>query len=121
MRQLTEPPWRRREREEKKQRLGKAKLLSTEFAEAQVMHWYPGLSLRSGWDRHTRDGTIPWKMFWLYFRLLPRISAAARLNHLEAISMAIANAMVNPNKERARAEELKTSVSEMRAFAQGAD
>lgn len=83
-----------------------------------MLHWYPALNLRAGWGRFTNDGTIPWKLFWLYYRQLPRVVAGERLNLIEAFSMNIRMAFTNGKKDPKAAAEIKAELRRLQQFAE---
>jgi hypothetical protein len=83
----------------------------------QMAHWCPSIPLRTGWSRYTLDGSIPWKLFWVYYRQIPRISAMAKLHDMEAVVNGIAVALSDP-KDTRKVDKL---VAGLRAEAEGED
>ncbi len=50
---------------------------------------YPGLFAAPGrWP--TRDGCIPWRIFWLFLRAIPALEAAEQLEAIHTTATAIA-------------------------------
>ncbi len=82
--------------------------VNTAFAVALFLRVYGPQTLRGpGWP--TRDGVIPWQMFWLLYCQIPRIQAMERLNESTAVAHAIAVSFAgkDPAVEQHTRDELK--------------
>ena len=61
------------------------------LAVAHFLRFYGAGALRGpGWP--TRDGVIPWGLFWLLYHQLRHVTALERLNEAQAVAQAIAMA-----------------------------
>ena len=58
------------------------------LAIAQFIRCYGAGTFRGGWP--TRDGVIPWALFWALYTQIPRLAALERIHESTAVAHGIA-------------------------------